>query len=194
MTASPPGSDEDLVSSNCNRRWPWVLPFYASNCYDQSLKEDKAWIPTSGLGWARLGIHVRVRVESKLEMGIVLGKRTRYLRMRLASLWSAGLGIKTDDWANRRSKVLAAIQLGWRENHVNKAKLRKVWDGPEAREVHSRKMKLTIGGSEEPRTRAWVFHSRGRLEFNPVFLVIRSVIWVNLLKPVLVKSSLKLEK
>lgn len=101
MTASLPGSDEDLVSSNCNRRWPWVLPLHASNCYDWTLNQDEAWIPTSGLGWARLGIHVRVRVESKLEMGIVLGKRAGYLRMRLASLWSAGLGIKTDNWANR---------------------------------------------------------------------------------------------
>ena len=63
MTASLPGSDEDLVSSNCNRRWPRVLPFHASNCYDWTLNQDKTWIPTSGLGWARLGIHVRVRVE-----------------------------------------------------------------------------------------------------------------------------------
>lgn len=36
-----------------------------------------------------------------MEMGIVLGKRAGYLRMRLASLRSAGLGIKTDNWANR---------------------------------------------------------------------------------------------
>lgn len=114
MTASLPGSDEDLVSSNCNRRWPWVLPYHASNCYEWSWKQDKAWIPTSGLGLARLGIHVRVRVESKPEMGIVLGKRARYLKMRLASLWSAGPGIKTDDWANRRSRQ----QYSWDEGRT----------------------------------------------------------------------------
>lgn len=56
-----------------------------------------------------------------------------------------------------------------------------------------RRSEITVGGSEQPWSRAQVFHSRARLELNPVLPIAHNVIWVDLLKPAPVKSSLKSE-